>query len=301
LRHHHRRRLDERGFGPLDTFGLTVVPWLLRHRYDVVHAMVPAAAITAALVRQRVVYTALGHPAPLIQPHRRKDLRLFRRAVRSARVVTALSESAADAARDLTGTRPLAVPPGVRLEAFNPNLRPRRGVPTLLFAAAVNDHRKRLPVVLDAMPAVLDEIPEARLVISGPGAIPEQIDPTVRDAIDLPGLGSLDDVAQRYRSATVTVLPSVNEAFGLVLVESLACGTPVVAARSGSLPEIVTPQTGRLAEPDDPGSLAAAITQVVELASDPATPPRCAEHARRWSWDEVGPRHLAAYDAARRG
>lgn len=300
LARHHPRWLDRRGFGPMDTFGITVLPWLARHRYDIVHAMVPAAAISAALVHQRVVYTALGHPAPLHRPHRAKDRRLFRRAVRSARVVTALSASAADATHEVAGVRPRVVPPGLRPDVFQPNLRPRRGIPTLLFAAAADDPRKRLSVVLDAMPAVLDEIPEARLVIGGPGELPGSIDPRVRQAIDTPGVGGVNDVAQRFRSATLTVLPSVNEAFGLVLVESLACGTPVVATRSGGMPEIVTDAVGALAMPDDPASLARAVIEVAELASDPATPARCAAHAQQWSWDLVGPQHLAAYDAARR-
>src|SRR4051812_41318458 len=51
VKHHHRRRLDARGYTPLDTFGLAVLPWLARHRYDVVHAFVPAAAIAAAFTR----------------------------------------------------------------------------------------------------------------------------------------------------------------------------------------------------------------------------------------------------------
>jgi glycosyltransferase involved in cell wall biosynthesis len=147
---------------------------------------------------------------------------------------------------------------------------------------------------------VLDEIPEARLVIGGPGELPDSVEPRVRQAIDVPGVGTTTELAQRFRSATLTVLPSVNEAFGLVLVESMACGTPVVAVRSGSLPEIVRPEVGGLAEPDDVGSLADALIRTVELAAEPATPLRCTELAQQWSWDVVGPQHLAAYEAARR-
>jgi phosphatidylinositol alpha-mannosyltransferase len=296
----HHRRLEQRGFSALDTFGLTVAPWLLRNRYDVVHAMVPAAAITAAALRQPTVYTAIGHPAPLERPHRGKDRRLFRAAVRAAAVTTVLSRSAAEAAVAVAGVRPRVLPPGLRLDVFTPQLRPRQGAPLVLFAAAADDPRKRLELVLEAMPAVLTKHPDTRLLIGGPGEIPPSGGPEVRAAIDAPGVGSTADVVQRYRSATVTVLPSLNEAFGLVLAESLACGTPVVGADSGSLPELVTPAVGRLAAPDDPADLARAIIDVVTLAADPASPARCAEHAAQWSWDVVGPQHLAAYDIAMR-
>jgi glycosyltransferase involved in cell wall biosynthesis len=98
------------------------------------------------------------------------------------------------------------------------------------------------------------------------------------------------------------VLPSEHEAFGLVLVESLASGTPVVAAASGGIAEIVDPGAGvgALTPVGDIGALAAAIVETVRLAADPETPARCAAHAQRWSWDSVGPAHLAAYEAALR-
>lgn len=300
VKHHHRRRLDARGYTPLDTFGLAVLPWLARHRYDVVHAFVPAAAIAAGLTRQRVVYTALGHPAALEDPSRGKDRRLFRRAMRVARVSTALSTSAATAAESVTGIRPRTLPPGLRLDVFTPELTARRTGPVVLFAADAGDPRKRLDVVLDAMPAVLKACPTARLQIGGPGGLPDSVDPAVRAATDLLGVGGLDEVAARFRSATVTVLPSINEAFGLVLVESLACGTPVVATDSGSMPEIVNTDVGRISAVDDSASLAATIIEVVALAADPATPQHCVDHAQQWSWDVVGPQHLAAYDDARR-
>jgi glycosyltransferase involved in cell wall biosynthesis len=295
LAHPHPRRLDARGVTRLDSFGVVAMPWLARHRYDVVHAMVPSAAIAACLARQRVVYTAIGHAVTLTDTTRRKDRYLFRRAIRSAAVVTALSASAADAAVAVAGRRPRVLPPGIRLDVFTPELRPRTGPPRLLFAADASDPRKRLTVVLDAMPAVLRAFPDARLVIGGPGALPDSVDPVVRAAVDTPGAGAIDDVPARFRNATLSILPSVNEAFGLVLIESLACGTPVVASDSGGIAEIVDDEVGHLVPPDDADALARAIIDVVIRAADPTTAQRCADHAKRWDWDAIGPLHLAAY------
>jgi len=211
--------LGSRGLSWHESFGRVVAPWLAHHRYDVVHAMDPYAAITAAFVRQRVVYTAIGHPDPLNKPERRKDRATFARAMRAVDISIALSASAAAAARDLTGHRPRVLTPGVRTDVFAPALRPRIGPAKLLFAADPNDPRKRLNVVLNAMPAVLKALPDARLVLGGGGALPVSVPPIVRDAIDTPGIGAIDDLASRYRDATVTVLPSIDEAFGLFLVE----------------------------------------------------------------------------------
>jgi phosphatidylinositol alpha-mannosyltransferase len=296
--HRHPRRLDARGVTKLDTFGLAALPWLARHRYDVVHALVPAAAIAARLTRHRVVYTAIGHPIGLAEPGRHKDRWLFRRAVSSAHVTTALSASAADATQDLAGHHLRVLPPGIRLDIFTPSTAPRLGPPRLLFPADASDPRKRLGVLIEAMPAVLGALPETRLCIAGPGRLPAGGDPRVAAAIDVLGVGAVEEVAGRYRDATATVLPSVDEAFGLVLAESLACGTPVVGSDSGGIPEVVSTQTGLLVAPDRPSDLARAIIEVVSLAADPATPVRCAEHARQWGWDSIGPRHLAAYDDA---
>jgi glycosyltransferase involved in cell wall biosynthesis len=298
LHHRHGDRLTRLGVSKLDSFGVTLLPWLATHRYDVAHALVPSAAVAARIARQRVVYTAIGHPIEA-RHARRRDLRLLRTASRAAHVVTVLSESAAIAARDLTGRPVLVVNPGLRTDVFSPELTPRTGPVRLLFAAHAGEPRKRLATLLAAMPAVLEAHPEARLIVGGGGALPDAVGESVAAAVDLVGAGELADLPRRYRDATVTVLPSVDEAFGLVLVESLACGTPVVASRSGGMPEIVTDAVGVLVIPDNPVELGTAITKAVTLAADPATPKRCTEHAQRWSWDVVGPRHVEAYREAR--
>jgi glycosyltransferase involved in cell wall biosynthesis len=105
-----------------------------------------------------------------------------------------------------------------------------------------------------------------------------------------------------YRSSTVTALPSSNEALGLVLLESLACGTPVVAGQHGGPVEIVSdPAVGRLVPLRNPPALARALCEAIDLARAPGTAARCAAHARRWDWaGAVGPEHEAVYLSALR-
>ena len=299
-------RLAPQGVTPLDTFGLTVLPHLLRHRYDVVHALVPSGGLAAAAVLQPSVYTVLGHPSPANPPARAWSRRLLTSAVRAVRVPAALSASAADGVESLTGRRPVVLPPGVWTREFAPRDAPPAGPTTLLFNGFAGDPRKRLDVLLAAMPAVLEALPDTRLQLGGggdPGAALDRLDPGLRRVVEAVlddlGAGELADVPERYRQATVSVLPSVDEAFGLVLVESLACGTPVVCSRSGGMPEIVSDAVGRVAPPDDPRALAAAVVSAVALARAPGSASRCAEHAKAWDWDLVGPVHELAYARAR--
>jgi phosphatidylinositol alpha-mannosyltransferase len=299
-------RLARYDVTPLDTFGASALLHLRRHRYDVVHSLVPSGGIASALTVQASVYTALGHPSPTNRPARRWSRELFARAVHAVRVPAALSASAAEGVAALTGRRPIVLPPGVRTADFVAKLGTGEGPPSLLFNGFADDPRKRLDVLLRALPTVLESLPDIRLALGGggdPGRALATLDPGVRRdveaVVDDLGAGTLGDVPDRYRRATVSVLPSVDEAFGLVLVESLACGTPVVCSRSGGMPEIVDDDVGRLAPPDDPAALASAILETVVMTADPDLSRRCTERARRWDWDVVGPLHELAYGRAR--
>jgi glycosyltransferase involved in cell wall biosynthesis len=301
-------RLVARGITPDETFGLNAYPALVRRRYDVVHALTPSAAIAARLAGQRTVYTILGHPSVDAIGGRRGQFTLMRTAVRLAHVTTALSAASAAAAEAVFGRGVRVLAPGVRLDRFPAALEPRTGPPVVLFSADASQPQKGLDDLLLAFAELLQWEPDARLVVSGPGnpawaftKLGARAE-SVRAAVDLLGAGDLDDVPARYRNATVTVLPSRHEAFGLALVESLASGTPVVCSDSGGMPEIVDDdRIGRVVAHGDAVALAKALGEVVTLARDPDTPARCRAHAARWGWQEtIGPAHEALYaDLAR--
>jgi glycosyltransferase involved in cell wall biosynthesis len=308
VRLRHPRQLEVRGLTATDTFGLPALGWLARHRYDVIHALTPTAALAGVVTRQRTVYTALGHPTPQTISRRKHDLRMFRTTMRRVAAPLALSASAADSITEITGVRPRVVPPGLRIDSFPLNPAPRRGPVRVLFPAHAADRRKGLDVLLAAFDHVLNRLPDAKLVLGGGGnaewafdTLPPEVAGRVRAATDVVGAGELDDVPALYAAATVTARPSVDEAFGLVLIESMATGTPVVGVASGGPVEIVTdPATGLLAPPRDPATLAAHICTVARLANDERTPTRCREHARQWDWDTViGPLHLEVYGSTR--
>jgi phosphatidylinositol alpha-mannosyltransferase len=306
-RRHHvgMARLARFGIDRVQSFLATALPALRTGRYDIVHAMVPGASLAATLAGTPVVFTFIGHPTrDQLLSLGAGERWLYRRANRTASVTTALSTASARSVAALLSREPEVMAPGVRLDRFPLDGRARSGPPRLLFSAAPDDRRKNLDVLLRAMPSVLDVHPDARLLISGQGDPAWALDSVgaaerdrVRNAIDHLGVGSPEETAGRYSSATLTVLPAANEAFGLALVESLASGTPVVAAGDGGMSDIVDAEgVGRLVRSGAVAELAAALLEVVDVAARPETPSECARHARTWGWEEsIGPRHEALY------
>jgi glycosyltransferase involved in cell wall biosynthesis len=277
---------------------------LLRHRYRWVHALTPTAAIAALISGHRTIYTVLGHPRPSVLAQRPATERAFKLAVRKSAVVTALSRASAERVHELTGRRPDVLPPGVRLDKFNysrqPTSPPKQ--PLLLFPAFAGDRRKRLDLVLPALELILDQYPACRLVLAGGGdsSWAFKVGPSttsLSNAVRDLGLVSHEALADLYRSSTVTVLPAEDEAFGLVLVESLACGTPVVCLNSGGAPEIVTSAVGRVAAKACPEMLAMAILEAIELAFTSGCRQRCRQRSAEFDWESrIGPSYLSLLD-----
>jgi glycosyltransferase involved in cell wall biosynthesis len=186
----------------------------------------------------------------------------------------------------------------VDVARFQPARR-RAPAPTIICSAAVEEPRKHVGLLIDAFALVRRELPDARLVLSRPadlGSIRRRgID------VELPGLewANLDDtrtLAAAYGEAWVAALPSSAEAFGLVLLEAMACGTPVVGYRDGGIPELIDdPQIGRLFDRLEPPALADALLEAIELAHLPETAASCRAQAEQYSTERCTERYLALY------
>ncbi len=134
------------------------------------------------------------------------------------------------------------------------------------------EKRKGTLDLFKAAPAVLRAVPEARFVLIGadrphcPGGrtharyLEDEFPPEVRSRIRLAGRLPDDEVDRLLRSADLFVAPSLYESFGLIFVEAMRWGTPVVGTRVGGIPEIVEDGvSGLLVSPGDPDGLAAAL------------------------------------------
>ena len=149
-----------------------------------------------------------------------------------------------------------------------------------------------------AIEQIVAAVPNFKLVVVGRFDTDEpyvkqmlrlQRQPALKDRVQF--LGLRNNVQDYMAAFDLTVVPSIEEPLGLVALESLATGTPVVASKTGGLPEIVTPdETGLLVPPKNPNELAQAI---IAMAQDPATRQRMGENGRRFVQENFDPEKLA--------
>ena len=107
-----------------------------------------------------------------------------------------------------------------------------------------------------------------------------------RAASALLGVGATDGQQERYGRAWVTCLPSTHDSFGMALLESLACGTPLVTTTHSAPQELVDAGvTGELCPPQDPGALAAACLRGLRAGAPAGTRPPAGSSAEPYDWD----------------
>ena len=269
-------------------------------RYDIAHAIYPTDALAAARWTARTgrpsILSYLGIPDRVGLVHRRRRLEITQRALAGCTAVTALSRTAADAFHRWLGAEARIIPPGVDVEAFRP--APQRAeAPTIFCAADPTEPRKRVDLLIDAFRLVRRQRPDARLVLSRPAdpAAAARLE-AAAEGIEAALVDDRDALARAYGAAWVTALPSFGEAFGLVLVESMACGTPAVGADAGAIPEVIDrPEVGRTFSPFTPEALATALLEGLELAEAPGTSAACRARAEDFSTDRFVERHVALY------
>jgi len=174
--------------------------------------------------------------------------------------------------------------------------------PPYVLSVGTIQRRKNLDVLVRAAAALRAAGRDFTLAIAGRrGWKTEAFDEACRETpVRLLGAVPDEQLPALYRHAAAFVQPSSYEGFGLTPAEAMACGAPVVAARGGSLPEVVG-DAGLLVEPRDVRALEEALARVLDhegLAQELRAAGR--ERARQFSWDQSAAQHVAAYRAARR-
>jgi len=298
VRYLRRRPVLRRRFGALAPevgFGVQALTRLAGRPLDVWHAMGTADAAAAAEVsrvrRLRSVYTDHGFPyRPSRQ--RRPDRRLHEAVVTHVDRYVCVSEAAAATLLEGYGRRADVRSGGVDTQRFLPGGR-RHASPVVLFAGDAGEERKNLPLLAGAVARLRRQGTPVELWVAGPGDQGAGVQAGGLDAAAARLLGTIapDDLLELYRTAWVTALPARAEAFGLVLVESLACGTPVLALDQGGPRDIVTPEVGRLVG-EDGGELAAGLLEVLDLAGRADAVDACRAASLAWDWRTAVVPHL---------
>lgn len=289
-----RRRADP--WGHEADFGRRVLPRLVLGRFDVVHSMGrrdAMASIRAARLHpsRRTVITDLGLPSRAAWAPHPKEARVVESVVAGIDVYGCMSRHALDYLdRDYGRRDGVLTPGGVDLGSFRP-AQARDARPTLLLSGAFAEPRKGAATVLAALPLIAQTEPEVALWLSGPGdatALLAAAPPDARARTTCLGVGDVDQQLHHYGQAWATVLPSTDDSFGMALVESHACGTPIVVSTHGAPHELVDEGvTGELCEPHDPGGFAAACVRAFALARRPSTVEACRTAAGRFDWNST--------------
>ncbi len=285
-----------------------VKEYLAREAPDVIHLhepLMPALPLTVLYHAEcRTVGTFhafaesnLGYfyGRPLLQ-------RIFERL--DARI--AVSQPAADFVGRYLGGDYEIIPNGIEigsLSDYQPLPEYRDGRPTILFLGRFEEPRKGFRYLLRAFALVREQYPEARLVVVG-GGDPQRF----REELTRYGAGGVEFVgfvenslkSHYYASCDIFCSPATKgESFGLILLEAMASGRPVVASRIPGHASVITHgEDGWLVAPQDPVALALAL---VRLLADHETRERIAvagrQTAQRYAWSAIAQRVLALYQA----
>ncbi len=269
-----------------------------------------AAALLARHFRKPLAITARGTDLNLIPQHA-LPRRMIRWAAGRADASIGVCAALVDVLRGwgIADSRLHVMRNGVDLHRFHPvppeAARLQLGIqdaPVLLSVGHLIE-RKGHHLAIGAMPAVLKRHPQARLLIVGEG--PERLrlqalaaELGVQARVTLTGALPNDTLATWYSAADVLILASSREGWANVLLEAMACGTPVVATRIWGTPEVVaSDDVGLLVEQRSSEGLAASLVQLLAAPRDRG---RVRRYAEGFGWAQTSQLQVDLFSAMAR-
>ncbi len=260
-----------------------------------------AAVMLGRVLRKPVVVTARGTDINLI-PRHPLARRMIRNAARHAAGIIAVSQALKDAltALGVPAERTTVLRNGVDLEMFKPGDRAAaraaldvRG-PVLLSVGHLIE-RKGHELIIAALP----RLPSCTLLIAGDGpehgslkALASRLD--VANRVQLLGAVPHRNLRDFYVAADALVLASSREGWPNVLLEAMACGTPVIASAIWGNPEVVSrPEAGLLLRARTPDAI---VEGVEELLRAPPSRAATRDFAEQFSWDETSLGQLRLFE-----
>ncbi|MBW6396786.1 glycosyltransferase family 4 protein [Roseomonas sp. HJA6] len=233
----------------------------------------------------------------------------FRRVLAGADAVVTISHFATETLRAEFGRDSVLLPVPVDDAAFAATSKPGPdGVMRILFVGDADEPRKGALLLAQAYAMARPRLgAAARLGFSGRAseatrmAILDALPEALRDEVDFHGVGAVEDLPALLARASLVVNPAVWEALGMVLIEALAAGTPVVGCAHGGIPDIIDdPRIGTLFDPGpfrrvatNVEGLAEALLRGAALAGLPETAALCRARAGAFAWTTLAPRYEA--------
>jgi glycosyltransferase involved in cell wall biosynthesis len=266
-----------------------------------------AAAMLALWFGKPLVVTARGSDVNLI-PNYRVPRWLIQWAAGQARASIGVSAALVDRLRQLgtAADRLHVMRNGVDLDRFavldSGVMRSQLGIqgaPVVLSVGNLQEHKGQR-LVVQAFALLRQQQPGASLLIVGDGPDRSTLERQIaaaglKDAVTLVGAVPNTELAQWYSASDVLVLASSREGWPNVLLEAMACGTPVVASRVGGVPEIVqNAMAGRVVAERTPEAFAAALQDLLAARNERS---RVRQYAEGFSWDRTSQDQLSLFNA----
>jgi phosphatidyl-myo-inositol alpha-mannosyltransferase len=228
---------------------------------------------------------------------------VFKRQLAKIHGRIAISQRAREAAEPYVPGEFRIIPCGIDLSRFKPSPLPRSLRPlTILFLGRL-DARKGIEVLLRALPMVLKSVPAARLAVVGRGPGESRArhlsrELGVSNSVDFLGSARPEDLPRHYAGCDVYCAPGLGgETLGIVLLEAMASGAPVVASRIPGYDETVRDGIdGILVPPADPDALASSLVSI--LTDEPRRRALAAAGLKRvqeYAWPKIAQRTLVFY------
>jgi phosphatidylinositol alpha-mannosyltransferase len=286
-------------FGPVSM--TRVRRWLRNGEFDVLHIHEPFAPSVSVLA----LWSARGPVVGTFHASVERSRALLaakvglQPALEKIHARIAVSPAARRYVVEHLGGSVVLIPNGVDVARFSA-ASPLDGWPrpggTVGFLGRIDEPRKGLAVLLDALAMV----PDVSLLVAGPGDPSEvSVPPALADRVTFLGLVSEEDKARFLHSIDVYVAPNTGgESFGIVLIEAMAAGAPVVASDLDAFRRVLADgDAGELFEPEDPAALAAVLR---DLLADPARRRAMAKRAsavvRRYDWPAIADSVVGVYE-----
>jgi len=294
-------------FGPL--VAGRVRRWLADGRFDVVHIHEPATPSVSvlALWQSRAPVIATFHTAQERSWALETTAATFlRTGLAKIDAHIAVSGEARRTMQRYLEAEPLLIPNGVHVGRFGGAPGRASSGAHLVFVGRIDEPRKGLPVLLDALPAILDRHPQARLTVVGGGSprgLTRRLPAQVASRVSFTGPLDDADKARVLAAADVLVAPNTHgESFGVVLVEAMAAGVAVAASDLPAFRQVLgAGRYGDLFTAGAPEDLARVVTGLLgdevrlrEVAG------RGRAAARRYDWGVLAPRVVDVYTGVQR-